>query len=298
MRIFVTGATGFIGSAVVRELLGAGHEVLGLARSDAGAASLQGLGVEVQRGSIEDLESLKRGAAATDAVVHTAFNHDFTRFKQSCEDDRRAVEALGAALAGTPRPLIVTSALGVLPKGTLLTEDVVVSPGPNAHPRSATEEAADAVAARGVRVSVVRLPPSVHGDGDPHFVSMLIRHARAKGCSAYLDTGENHWSAVHRLDAAQLYRAILERRPEGGRYHAVAEEGIPFRELAAAIGHRLGVPVISVARSEAVAHFGWLGNFTAMDLRASSARTRERLGWNPKQVGLLQDLEQDHYFVS
>ena len=298
MRIFVTGATGFIGKAVVQELLGAGHEVLGLARSDRGAASLEALGVDVQRGSVEDIESLKSGAAITDAVVHMAFNHDFSKFKESCENDKRAIEALGAALVGTKRPLIVTAVLGALPKGVLLGEDASVTSGPNAHPRAATEEAADSLLARAVRVWVVRLPPSVHGDGDPHFVSTLIKLARQKGRSGYLDDGQNRWPAVHRLDAALLYRLILEQRPAGSRYHAVAEEGIPFRELATAIGRRLDVPVTSVPRSEAAAHFGGFATFAGMDLRASSIRTRELLGWSPTQVGLLEDLEQGRYFAS
>ncbi|EPX63139.1 3-beta hydroxysteroid dehydrogenase/isomerase [Cystobacter fuscus DSM 2262] len=298
MRVFVTGATGFVGSAVVQELLAAGHEVLGLARSDAGAASLTAIGAFVQRGSIEELDSLERGAATSDAVIHTAFNHDFSKYKESCEFDRRVIETLGAALAGTTRPLIITSALGVLPKGVLGTEETAPASGVEAHPRAATEEAADAVAARGVRVSVVRLPPSVHGDGDPHFVPTLIKLARRTGLSAYIGDGGNRWSSVHRLDAARLYRLVLEKRPGGGRYHAVADEGIPFRDIATAIGRRLGVPSVGKPRDEAAQHFGGFMNFAALDAPASSARTREQLGWNPKQVGLLADLEQGRYFAA
>jgi nucleoside-diphosphate-sugar epimerase len=298
MRVFVTGATGFVGSAVVQELLAAGHEVLGLARSDAGAASLTAIGALVQRGSIEELDSLESGAATSDAVIHTAFNHDFSKFKENCELDRRAIETLGAALAGTTRPLIVTSALGVLPNGVLGTEETAPASGAAAHPRAATEEAAGAVAARGVRVSVVRLPPSVHGDGDPHFVPTLIKLARRTGLSAYIDDGGNRWPAVHRLDAARLYRLVLENRPGGGRYHAVAEEGIPLRDIATAIGHRLGVPIVGKPRGEAAQHFGGFVNFLALDVPATSARTREQLGWNPKQVGLLADLEQGRYFAA
>lgn len=298
MRIFVTGATGFVGRAVVQELLGAGHEVLGLANSDASAAALKSRGVDVQRGSVEDLESLKHGTRTVDAVIHTAFNHDFSRFKESCENDRRAIEALGAALAGTTRPLIVTSALGALPKGVLLTEDTTVVSGAAAHPRAATEEAADAVLARGVRVSVVRLAPSVHGDGDPHFIPTLIKLARQKGASAYIEEGQNRWPAVHRLDAALLYRLILERRPGGGRYHAVAEEGILFRDIASTLGRRLGVPVVSVPRAEAAQHFGGFANFAGLDVPASSARTRELLEWSPTHVGLLQDVEHGGYFAT
>ncbi|ATB39832.1 nucleoside-diphosphate sugar epimerase [Cystobacter fuscus] len=298
MRVFVTGATGFVGSAVVQELLAAGHEVLGLARSDAGAASLTAIGAFVQRGAVEELDSLESGAATSDAVIHTAFNHDFSKFKESCEIDRRAIETLGAALTGTTRPLIVTSAVGVLPKGVLGTEETAPASGAAAHPRAATEEAADAVAARDVRVSVVRLPPSVHGDGDPHFVPTLIKLARRTGLSAYIDDGGNRWPAVHRLDAARLYRLVLETRPGGGRYHAVAEEGIPLRDIATAIGHRLGVPIVGKPRGEAAQHFGGFVNFVALDVPASSARTREQLGWNPKQVGLLADLEQGCYFAA
>ncbi|KFE62907.1 Nucleoside-diphosphate-sugar epimerase [Hyalangium minutum] len=296
MRIFVTGATGFVGSAVVQELLGAGHKVLGLARSEEGTASLAAAGVEVHRGSVEDLESLRSGARASDAVIHTAFNHDFSKFKDNCELDRRAIEALGAALAGSDRRLIVTSAMGILPKGILSTEETAPVSGAQAHPRAATEEAAALVASRGVNVSVVRLPPSVHGDGDHAFVPHLIALARQKGVSAYLGEGTNRWPAVHRLDTAQLYRLVLEKGAAGGRYHAVAEEGIPLREIASAIGRRLNVPVGSKSQAEAALHFTWFERFVALDVPASSTRTREQLGWSPRQRGLLSDLEQGRYF--
>jgi nucleoside-diphosphate-sugar epimerase len=296
MRIFVTGATGFVGSAVVKELLGAGHQVLGLVRSDTGAAELTALGAEPHRGSLEDLQSLKSGAARTDAVIHTAFNHDFTRFKQSCEEDRGIIEALAAPLVGTTRPLVVTSALGVLPRGVLATEETAPASGSAAHPRAVTEQAVDAIAARGVRVAVVRLPPSTHGDGDPHFAATLIRIAREKGVSAYIDDGANRWPAVHRLDAAVVYRLVAERAQAGKRYHAVAEEGIALRNIADVIGRRLGVPIVSKLRDEAAEHFGGFAHFAALDVPASSARTRAELDWSPRQPDLLTDLEQGTYF--
>jgi nucleoside-diphosphate-sugar epimerase len=296
MKIFVTGATGFVGSAVVRELLGAGHQVLGLVRSDAAASDLAALGAEPHRGSIEDLKSLTSGAARADAIIHTAFNHDFTRFKQSCEEDRGVIEALAAPLVCTTRPLVVTSALGVLPRGVLVTEETAPASGAAAHPRAVTEQAVDAVAALGVRVAVVRLPPSTHGDGDPHFAATLIRIAREKRVSAYIDDGANRWPAVHRLDAAVLYRLAAEQAQAGRRYHAVAEEGIALRNLADVIGRHLGVPIVSKLRDEAAQHFGGFAHFAALDVPASSARTRAELGWAPLQPGLLADLEQGTYF--
>jgi nucleoside-diphosphate-sugar epimerase len=296
MRIFVTGASGFIGSAVVQELIGAGHQVLGLARSDAAAESLRAAGAEVHRGALEDLDSLRRGAGASDGVIHTAFISDFSKLKEVCEIDRRAIDAIGTVLAGSDCPLVISSAVALLPLGRLSTEGTVPLSGPTALPRVASEEAAVSLAARGVRVSVLRLPPSVHGDGDHGFVPLLIDIARQKSVSVYVGDGSNRWPAVHRLDVAHLYRLALEKGSAGARFHGIAEEGVPFREIAGVIGRRLDVPVVSMSPEEAAGHFGWFAPFTGADVPASSALTRARLRWQPKQPGLIADIDQPSYF--
>jgi nucleoside-diphosphate-sugar epimerase len=300
MRIFVTGATGFIGSAIVPELVNAGHQVLGLARSEDGANSLTAAGAQVHRGDLNNLESLRKGAAMSDGVIHTAFTHDFSKFEEVCEVDRRVIEALGSALAGSDRPLLITSGTGVAnsaPGRSATEEDAPDSSHPI--PRVASELAAASVAANGVRVGVVRLP-QVHNPVKQGLVTYAIDLARQKGVSAYVGDGRNRWPAVHVLDAARLYRLALEKLEKeklekGARYHAVAEEGVPMRDIAEVIGRGLKVPVISVSPEEAPAHFGWLAAFAGRDLPASGALTQKRLAWKPTGPGLIADLERMRY---
>jgi nucleoside-diphosphate-sugar epimerase len=306
MRVFVTGATGFIGSAIVRELMGAGHRVLGLARSDVSAAALEAVGADVHRGSLEDLDSLKRGAEASDGVIHAGYNHDFFRdpsagdflalFLAAAEADRRAIETLGQALAGSDRPLVVTSGTATLAPNRLGTEADGSDSASVASVRGASEEIVLAMVSRGVRASVIRLPPTVHGDGDHGFVPGLIQTARAKGVSGYVGEGSNRWPAVHRLDAAVLYRLALEGAPAGSRLHGVAEEGVPLRQIATTIGRHLNVPAVSVPSEAAGGHFGPLAFVIGLDNPTSSRLTQELLGWSPTRPDLIQDLEQGTYF--
>jgi nucleoside-diphosphate-sugar epimerase len=291
MRVFVTGATGFIGSAVVAELIHAGHQVLGMARTDQGARKLTEAGAQVHLGDLEDLETLRSGAAEADGVIHLAFDHNFSNFVANCEKDRRAIEALGAALDGSNRPLVITSGTGMgsaLP-GQPATEDVFNANNPN--PRSASEVAGAALSATGVNVSVVRLP-QVHNTVKQGLVTPLIELTRKKGVSAYIGDGSNRWPAAHVLDVARLYRLVLEKQEAGSRYHAVAEEGVPARAIAVVIGRAMKVPVVALSGDGAAAHFGWLAMFAGWDLPASSTQTRERLQWHPTGPGLIADLEQ------
>jgi len=296
MRIFVTGATGFIGSAIVQELIGAGHQVLGLARSDASAQSLAVAGAEVHRGTLEDLDSLRRGAIGSDGVIHTAFIHDFSNMAAAGKTDLHAIEALGAALEGSGRPLVVTSGIGLLAPGRLGTEADAADPKSAGGHRVASEAATLSLETRGVRASLVRLPPSVHGVGDHGFVPFLIAIAREKGVSAYVEEGLNRWPAVHRLDAARLFRLAMEKGLAGSRFHGVADGGVPTRDIAAAIGRHLNLPVVAKSREDAPGHFGWLAHFFGMDCPASSVWTQEQLGWHPTQPGLVADLDGEHYF--
>lgn len=295
MRVFVTGASGFVGSAVVRDLVAAGHAVISLARSEASATAIAAAGAEIHRGSVEDTESLRSGAAAADGVIHTAFIHDFSKFKENCEIDRRAIEALASVLEGSRRPLVITSGTGLLSSPRPSTEENA-APAESANPRIASEEAAMAVAGRGVHVSIVRLPPSVHGKGDHGFVPMLIDVARKKGVSAYVGDGQNRWAGVHRLDAAPVYRLALEKGAAFARYHAVAEGSVPFKEIADAIGRGLNVPVRNLTQDQAAGHFGWFAHFAELDCPTSSERTRAALGWQPTGSGLIADIGQAGYF--
>jgi nucleoside-diphosphate-sugar epimerase len=298
MRVFVTGASGFVGSAIVEELLKHGHEVLGLVRSENAVKQLEAAGAIPLPGDVNDPEMLRRGVADSDAVIHTAFNHDFSQYKASCEADRKVIETLGDALTGSGKPLVVTTGIGLLHYDRPVTEDDVPNLKSDAIPRAATDEAANAVAARGVDVYIVRLPPSVHGAGDHGFVSMIIDIAKEKGESAYIGDGGNRWPAVHRFDAAVLYRLIVEKRPALKVLHAVAEEGIPFRDIAKAIGTGLELPVVSKTGTAAAAHFTWFEHFATIGCVASSAKTREVLGWQPTGPDLLTDIATAGYLTA
>ncbi len=306
MRVFVTGASGWIGSAVVPELIGAGHQVVGLARSDASADALTAAGAQVHRGTLDDLEGLRSAAAGSDGVIHLAFKHDlaFTGdFKGAADADRGAVEAMGDALAGSDRPLLIASGtLGIAP-GRLVTEEdghgrdtaaAAWGEGPSA--RRDTAEYTLSLASRGVRASVVRLPPTNHGDGDNGFMATIVAIAREKGVSGYIADGTNRWPAVHRLDSARLFRLALEQAPAGSTLHAVADEGVPIRDIAGVIGRHLELPVVSISPDDAGEHFAWLAAFLALDSPASSALTQELLGWHPTHAGLIKDLDEGHYF--
>ncbi|MEV8390839.1 MULTISPECIES: SDR family oxidoreductase [unclassified Streptomyces] len=300
MRIFMTGASGFIGSAVVPELIDAGHQVVGLARSDASAAALTAAGAEVVRGTVDDLGVLRDAATASDGVIHLAFKHDiaFTGdFQGAAEADRRAVDTLGDALAGTDRPLVVASGVGGVTPGRVATErDMPTLDGSPVSLRAATAQEVLSLAPRGVRSSVVRLSPTCHGEGDQGFIATLVAIARAKGVSGYIGDGANRWPAVHRLDAARLFRQAVETAPAGSVLHGVAEEGVAIRDIAEVIGRHLDVPVTSVTPRAAAEHFTWLSAFLGLDTPASNTLTRELLDWRPTQPGLLEDLGKGHYF--
>jgi nucleoside-diphosphate-sugar epimerase len=306
MRVFVTGASGWIGSAVVPELLGAGHQVVGLARSDSSAAALTAAGAEVHRGTLDDLDGLRSAAAASDGVIHLAFKHDIAfsgDFQGAADADRRAIETLGETLVGSERPFVIASGtLGIAP-GRVATErdghgpdPAVAVHGAGPQTRLASAELVLSLASRGVRSSVMRLPPTNHGDGDNGFMATLVGVARDKGVSGYIGDGTNRWPAVHRLDSAHLFRLALEKAPAGSTLHAVADEGVPIRDVAEVIGRHLDLPVVSLSAEDAGEHFGWLGAFLGLDAPASSALTRELLGWQPTHPGLIDDLDQGHYF--
>jgi nucleoside-diphosphate-sugar epimerase len=302
MKVFITGASGFIGSAIVRELIEAGHQVLGLARSDASAAKIASAGAEVQRGALDDLDSLHRGAASSDGVIHLAFGHDFSDYEGAARTDLRAIQTIGAALEGSGKPFVITSGTAMLTfflqPGQIGTEEDVADAGAT-FPRVASENAVLALAKCGVRSSIVRLSPSVHGESEQGFlagfVSVLISVARARGVSGYVGDGSNRWPAVHRLDAAHLFRLALEKAPAGSVLHGVADEGIPVRTIAEVIGRHLDLPVVSISPENASEHFGWLGAFLSTDNPTTSTLTRELLGWQPVHPSLIQDLEERHY---
>lgn len=297
MRVFVTGATGFIGSAVVQELIETGHEVVGLARSDEAAALVEAAGAQVHRGNIDDLDSLRDGAVGAGGVIHTAYNHDFSQMEKAARAEESVIETLGSALADSGRPLVITTGTALIRPGRVVTEDDSPDPDSDGHPRRGAERLAKTFAERGVRVSIVRPGASVHGEGDHGFVPVLIDIARTKGVSAYIGDGSNRWPAVHRFDAATLYRAALESGRPGSVFHAIGDEGVPTRDIAEVIGRHLNIPAVSIAPADAPEHFGWMGAFFALDAPASSKLTQKRLGWQPTHTGLIEDLEAGHYFL-
>lgn len=290
MRVFVTGGSGFVGSAIVEELLGAGHQVLGLARSDAAADTLTRIGAEVHKGDLSDTDRLSEGARKCDGAIHTAYNHDFSQLVANAETDRRAVEALGGAFTGSGRPLVIASAIGLLTPGRPTTEDDTPDPQAPGIVRAPSEEKALALASEDVRSSIVRLPPVVHDRTKQGLATWMIALARQKGVSAYVQGGLNRWPGVHRLDAAQLFRLALEKGAPGNTYHAIAENGVPLRAIAEAIGRMVNVPAISKTAEEAASHFGILTYFMKADFRASSSKTKETLQWNPTGPGIIADL--------
>jgi len=294
MQVFVTGASGFVGSAIVNDLLAAGHKVLGLVRSDKGAEKVAAAGAEALLGDVNDPEILRRGATSCDAVIHTAFNHDFSRFKQNCEDDRVVIGILADALAGTDKPLVVTSGVGLLNYGRPATEDDA-APSSDVIPRAASEEATKAAAAKGVDAYIVRLPPSTHGAGDHGFVPMIVDMAKEKGESAYIGEGKNLWPATHRNDAAAIYRLAIEKRPALKVFHAAAETGVPFKQIAETIGEGSNLPVVSKTSDEIAAHFTWFAHFAAMDCQSSAEKTKAALGWEPKELGLIDDMKANYF---
>jgi nucleoside-diphosphate-sugar epimerase len=296
MRIFVTGASGWIGAATVPQLIEAGHEVVGLARSEASADAIEAAGAEAHRGTLEDLDSLRKGASDADAVIHLAFIHDFTQMEANAQVDRRAVEAMGAVLEGSDRALVIASGVGALGGGGVRNERDTHDVRHPLRARGETEAFALSLASRGIRSSSVRLPPTVHGDGDHGFMATLVTVARDRGVAAYVGDGSNRWPAVHRVDAARLFCLAVDGAPAGTALHGVAEEGVALRDVAEVIGRMLDVPVVTVAPEGAIEHFGWLGIMLGADLPASSSITRELLGWEPTNIGLLEDLEA-HYFV-
>lgn len=295
MHVFVTGATGFVGSAVVRNLLDAGHRVTGLARSDAGAAALAGMGAGVHRGDLAEPDGFASAAAAADGVIHCGFTHDFTRFRENCEQDRRVIGALGTAMAGTGKLLIVTSGTALVSGAGVATEEMTVRASPDIVPRAMTERAAEEAGATGTKVAIVRLSPSVHGAGDHGFVPMLIDMAARNGRAAYIGDGANVWPGVNRLDAAELYRLAIEKGAPG-RYHAADETGVPVRAIVTVIGRRLGLPVESLSGEAVTAYFGWFSHFAAIDNPTSSTATRAALGWQPRHAGLIEELDSEVYF--